>query len=81
VGSHDDANLFGEVPGRVLISTHSVSGVNELADRFQLLAQPVGRVGYGEGLSIHIGDRTLSWTFEELQEAFEGSIPNVMAGA
>lgn len=81
IGSRDEANLFGEVPGRVLIATQSVAGVSELADRFRLAAQPVGRVGYGNGLSIRVGELTLSWTTEELRDAFEGSIPNVMAGA
>ena len=81
IGSRDEANLFGEVPGRVLIATQSVAGVSELADRFRLAAQPVGRVGYGSGLSIRVGEHILSWTTEELREAFEGSIPNVMAGA
>ena len=81
IGSLLEANLFGEVPGRVLISTPSVSGVNELADRFGLVVQPVGHVGFGEGLTIRAGDQVLTWTSAELKDAFEGSIPNVMAGA
>jgi len=80
VGPRLDANLFGEVPGRVLVATHSVSAVSELADRFKLQAYPVGHVGFGEGLSIRLPDRVLAWSHEELNEAFEGAIPAVMSG-
>jgi phosphoribosylformylglycinamidine synthase len=76
-----DAMLFGEIPGRVLVSTDSVSKVQDLADTFGLQAYPLGHVGFGEGLTIHIGDQILSWSHSELSDAFEGSIPTVMAGA
>jgi len=77
----DDANLFGEIPGRVLITAHSVTAVQELASEYGLQAYPVGHIGHGEGLTIHVGDETLHWTVEELKEAFEGAIPGAMSGA
>ena len=77
----NDANLFGEVPGRVLVTAQSVTAIQELAAEYGLQAYPVGHIGHGEGLAIHIGDQTIRWTKDELENAFEGAIPNVMAGA
>jgi len=81
IATRNDAILFGEVPGRVLVSTHSVQAVSDLADRFNLQAYPVGHVGFGEGLTIRLHDHVLTWTYLELEEAFEDAIPTVMNGA
>jgi phosphoribosylformylglycinamidine synthase subunit PurL len=81
IAPRGDANLFGEVPGRVLVAASSVSAVSELADRFKIQAYPMGRVGFGEGMTIRINDQVLVWTEQELQEAFEGAIPEAMKGA
>lgn len=80
ISPRHDASLFGELPGRVLVSTKSVTAINALADRLGLQAYPVGHVGFGEGLNIHVGDGVLSWTPQELQDAYEGAIPRAMAG-
>ena len=77
----DEARLFGEIPGRVLVSTKSVLKLEQLADKYSLNLMPVGHVGSGEGLQIALGDVKLSWTKRELEDAFEGSISRVMAGA
>ena len=76
-----DAVLFGEVPGRVLVSTQSVTALAELADRYKLEAHPVGHVGFGEGLSVRLGEQVLTWSLDELNNAFEGAIPNAMKGS
>jgi len=79
--SRSDAILFGETPGRVLVSAHSVTAIQELADRHGLQAYPVGHIGAGEGLTIHIDQHEIVWSLAELREAYEGSIPRAMAGA
>ncbi len=81
IAMRDEANLFGEVPGRVLVTTHSVAALQILADQFGVLTYPLGHVGSGQGLSIQVGDHVVTWTELELFEAFEGSIPSAMAAA
>ncbi len=80
ISSREDSMLFGEFPGRVLVTVHSVTAIQDLASQYGLRAYPVGHSGTGEGLSIHVGTQTLVWTVDELKEAFEGAIPRAMAG-
>lgn len=73
-----DAMLFGENPGRVMVAVRSVSAIQELVDAFDIQAYPLGHIGYGEDLTVHIGDHIVTWSKQELTEAYEGSIPAAM---
>ncbi|MGV3617225.1 MAG: phosphoribosylformylglycinamidine synthase subunit PurL [Fimbriimonas sp.] len=77
------ASLFAEIPGRVVVAADSQDAVEALAQRHGLTAALLGsaQAGFGEALFVRSGDRGLGWTREELQNAFEGSIPAVMTEA
>lgn len=72
------ASSFGEIPGRVVVSTNSSDALNDLANRFQLALTPVGKVKPGSGLKLKVGNESVDWTLETLEDAFEGSIPSIM---
>ena len=69
------SNLFGEIPGWVLVGTRDVRSVESLAERFELAAKTVGSVVSGAGLRIN----ALQWTSDELREAYDKAIPNAMS--
>ena len=75
-----EAALFGEIPGRVLVTSKSVSAINDLADKYGLEAYPLGHAVAGDGLSINFDGCALAWTRQELGVSYEQSIPNAMAG-
>jgi phosphoribosylformylglycinamidine synthase subunit PurL len=72
-----DAQLFGEVPGRVLVTSDDAELAQELADRFDLDFQRVGTLN--DSGVVEIGP--LSWSVEELRDAYENAIPRLMGGA
>jgi phosphoribosylformylglycinamidine synthase subunit PurL len=74
----DDAKLFGELPGRVLVampSGENEQSVSQLAKAHGLSYQRLGRVG-GTSLVLKIGEReAVSVDVEEARAVYEGAIP------
>jgi phosphoribosylformylglycinamidine synthase subunit PurL len=70
-----DAKLFGEVPGRVLVTSDKREALQQIADQKGLGLQRIGR--FGEGIELVIGEHR--WRVEDLVEAYEGAIPSAMA--
>jgi phosphoribosylformylglycinamidine synthase len=86
-----DANLFGEVPGRVLVAVADERALHVLLELAPdgLICQAVGEFGGGgpPGLSIHGGraERSLAKAkgcvdldLTTMKEAYEGAIPAIM---
>ncbi len=71
------AELFAEIPGRVVVGTSNVEQIVELASRYSIRGSQIGEFGGKPGLTI-TGAFDDSWTSEELREAFEDAIPSLM---
>lgn len=72
--------LFGEVPGRVLVAASSLEAAEAVAKRYSLGFTRLGQVS-GGGLAISVDGSRYAWSSRELEDAFEGSIPKLMATA
>jgi phosphoribosylformylglycinamidine (FGAM) synthase-like enzyme len=70
----EGAHPFAEVPGLVIVATTDPNEVVELAQRHELEAAEVGRVLTGSGLAID----GVTWSREELFEAYEKTLPRLM---
>ena len=74
-----DSALFGEHPGHVIVGTQDVKSVHHLALTNELDFTDLGRVTDFDGLCLQ--DATgnqLEWSRNQLETAYEGSIPNAM---
>ncbi|MBN9500752.1 MAG: phosphoribosylformylglycinamidine synthase subunit PurL [Armatimonadetes bacterium] len=75
-----DAKLFGELPGRVVVSVKAgqEDAVVLMAKSFGLAAQRLGKMSASGSLSIRVGDQSCSWSVSQLQEVFNTSIEKVV---
>jgi phosphoribosylformylglycinamidine synthase len=80
-GGRLDGVIFGEGPGRVIVSCSQPEALRALAESHGLGFMQVGSVGRNDGLRIRVGDVENVWTLQELRNAYEGSIPRAMARA
>ncbi|HWD37228.1 MAG TPA: phosphoribosylformylglycinamidine synthase subunit PurL [Fimbriimonas sp.] len=79
IGRTDAAELFGEIPGRVLVSTDRAEDLTQLADWHDIRIERVGRLSTDPDLEISTSSGTsFEWSLEELRETYEGSIPSIM---
>jgi phosphoribosylformylglycinamidine synthase len=72
-----DAVLFGEIPGRVLVSTsepHEAAKLAAKAEEAGLIGEKVGSYGPGSDLEIDV----LKVSIKELTDRYEGAIPAIM---
>jgi selenophosphate synthetase-related protein len=76
-----DARLFGELPGRVIVSVASnrKSEVREICRERGLEICDIGHIDASQRLAITLGEREFDWMISELKTAYEGSIPAAMA--
>ena len=76
-----DAIMYGEVPGRVIVSaTENLRPeVERVCARFGLEVQALGKIGQGTDFSVRVSDTKYQWTIEELASAFEDSIPSALS--
>ena len=65
---------FAEVPGHVYVATNDVAGVQRLAEHHGLAVDLIGSLNPGTGLTID----GVTWSIEELAEAYEGTLPKIM---
>ena len=76
-GQRHDAIVFGEAPGRVIVSSdqpHRLKGAaKEAGLGFMLVGKTAGRE-----VCLKVGDELLTWTLDELRDAYEGAIPRAM---
>lgn len=71
-----DAELFGELPGRVLIAYREAEKP-AIADGLRL--EVIGRVRPESGrLALTIGQESIDWTLDEMREAYTGGIPKAL---
>ncbi len=68
---------FGEVPGRVLVSTHVASELSQLASQAQLTFERLGDIKSSEG-NEGLAINGVVWNRSQLVAAYECAIPNVM---
>lgn len=80
-----DSLLFGEVPGRVLVSVpdtqaDGTNGINVAgqAERAGIACANVGRYGVGAKLSFEIAGQTMTWELDQLVSAYEGTLANLL---
>jgi phosphoribosylformylglycinamidine synthase len=71
--------FFGEVPGRVVVAATDSAALTALASKYDLSVTELGSVEAGAGLSLTVAGETVELAAEELNTAFEGSIPAAMA--
>jgi phosphoribosylformylglycinamidine synthase len=77
---HTAIDLFGEVPGMVVVGSRDPASAMALAERHQLTIRRLGHFEHGEGLVVESPDGTiLSWTGVELVDAYEKTLPKLMA--
>jgi phosphoribosylformylglycinamidine synthase len=76
-----DALLFGELPGRVIVSVaaNRESKVREICRERGLEICDIGHIDGSQRLAIMLSEREFEWTISELKNAYEGSIPAAMA--
>ncbi len=78
-GKRIESVLFGENPGRVIVSSTTPAELQKLTEQVGLGFLPVGSAGSNQGLSIQVGDNQQNWTTAELKESYEASIPQAMS--
>ena len=71
------STLFGEIPGRVLVTSSDMVRLKELAGD-QLSIEPVGSVAEGDGLVIDLGSTTFVWSGDELNKAYRSTLPELL---
>lgn len=77
--SRNDARLFGELPGRVVLAVdpQKLANISALASSYGLMCESVGEFAKNlETLQIN----EWIWNVQELNELFEGTIPSIMSG-
>lgn len=67
-------NLFGEIPGWVLVGSADAASLDSLAEKRGLTVRRIGKLADGAGLRL--GNQ--EWTQQELSTAYHGSIESVM---
>ncbi len=72
------AELFSEIPGRVVVGTSQVEPLFEIASRWGIRATNIGNFGDATGLAIE-GAFVGHWNTLELFSAYEHSIPGLMS--
>jgi phosphoribosylformylglycinamidine synthase subunit PurL len=78
----EDAILFGEIPGRVIVALEEPSLNGELfarAERQRLQIRPIGEFHPGFSLGIRIRGRTLLWDGEKLWHNHCGTIGSLIS--
>ncbi len=65
-----DAALFGELPGRVLITASDLEKVRDSIKSSGIELDEIGTLEPGEGLSVQIGEETFRWSAEALRTAY-----------
>ena len=76
-----DARLFGELPGRVIVSVPASreSEIREVCRERGLNVNSFGRIDDSQRLAIMLDEKEFEWTISELKNAYDGSIPAAMA--
>ncbi len=80
--SRIDAQLFGELPGRVVVAVdeQSVSEVERVCVGKGLHVQRIGQVLENPNLTIRVSGEAHRWPVNDLVSAYERSIPDALAG-
>ncbi len=79
-GSNPMAVLFGEAPGRVLVSypPDGKAAIERACSEAMLDFAEIGEMR-GDRLALELQERSYSWSLDDLAYAFERSIPEAMA--
>jgi phosphoribosylformylglycinamidine synthase subunit PurL len=78
--SLDAPTLFGEVPGRVLVTVRESGRVEELAHRNGLTISCLGTLELSETLTLASSSHEKTWKIAHLRDLYLGGIPSVMKG-
>jgi phosphoribosylformylglycinamidine (FGAM) synthase-like enzyme len=70
--------LFAELPGKVVVGTANVDSLKEIASEFNIQSAVIGKVVQKAHLSIELGHKSIDWTSEELNLAFEGTFERLL---
>ena len=70
--------LFAELPGHVVVGTNNPEKVREIASEFTILTENLGEAILKSELELIFGNRSCKWTFEELENAFEGAFARLL---
>jgi phosphoribosylformylglycinamidine synthase len=78
-GLRTDVTLFNETQGRAILTTRP-ENASALVSLFEWRGIPATRIGTvrGRRLGISTGTGRLEWTLEELEKAFEQTLPGIM---
>lgn len=74
-----DAVLFGEVPGRVLVSIPDSLSWQALTSAAEKRGLRLDALGSYDSARTGLAVNGVEWTAQEMRDAFEGSIPRIMA--
>jgi phosphoribosylformylglycinamidine synthase II len=74
-----DGKLFGEIPGRVLITSEKESNVAQDANSRGLSAVRIGEIDDCKALSIRVDGKNYRWDIAAMAEKYERSIPQAIA--
>lgn len=78
-----DAIMYGELPGRVIVSLNSgsIESITSQVESVGLRIQPLGSIGDGTSVQMKLEKDEVVWSIEELRSAYETAIPLALAGS
>ena len=71
-------NLFGELPGQVIVGTNQPDKMRGLAAEFRIQVEMLGSVQSEPKLELTVNDNSYCWTKKELTGAFEGTFERLL---
>ncbi|MEI8282062.1 MAG: AIR synthase related protein, partial [Armatimonadota bacterium] len=78
VSLKSETDLFAELPGNVIVGTTTVDSLREIASEFNIQSRVIGKVEQMAHLSINVDQKSIDWTSEELNLAFEGTFERLL---
>jgi phosphoribosylformylglycinamidine synthase len=80
-GTSIESALFGEIPGRVIVSTEDSEALAKLSKDFDLTVEAIGVFGEIAGMTFDVNGTEFHWSNAELISAYENAIPGAIAKA